>query len=145
VMFFLQNIDISNQIKVTRNMNALYMCETSLEEWGILPRTVSFCHFVTRGLRFNKEGVEYFEVGLLHNWLPFLYRMLSHIVSIGDGHIDIPVRMDVPQFAYRERSLKAWYLDRILIKLSLCFNWAPRHEEVLGSGGIAPLILWPRH
>jgi hypothetical protein len=26
------------------------------------------------------------------------------------------------------------------VKLSLCFNWAPRHD-VLGSGGIAPLIL----
>jgi len=25
------------------------------------------------------------------------------------------------------------------------FNLAPRHEDVLGSGGIAPLILWPRH
>jgi hypothetical protein len=25
------------------------------------------------------------------------------------------------------------------------FNWAPRHEGVLGSGGIAPFILWPRH
>jgi hypothetical protein len=25
--------------------------------------------------------------------------------------------------------------------LSLCFNWAPRHEGVLGSGGIAPRIL----
>jgi hypothetical protein len=24
-------------------------------------------------------------------------------------------------------------------------NWAPRHEGVLGSGGIAPRILWPRH
>jgi hypothetical protein len=29
------------------------------------------------------------------------------------------------------------------IKLSLCFNWAPRHEGVLGSGDIVPLILWP--
>jgi hypothetical protein len=27
------------------------------------------------------------------------------------------------------------------IKLSLCFNWAPRHEGVLGSGGIAHRIL----
>jgi hypothetical protein len=33
----------------------------------------------------------------------------------------------------------------IMVKLSLCFNWAPRHEGVLGSGCIAPLILWPRH
>jgi hypothetical protein len=33
------------------------------------------------------------------------------------------------------------------VKLSMCFffNWAPRHEGVLESGGIAPLILWPRH
>jgi len=27
-------------------------------------------------------------------------------------------------------------------KVFLCFNWAPRHEGVLGSGGIAPRILW---
>jgi hypothetical protein len=26
------------------------------------------------------------------------------------------------------------------VKASLCFNWAPRHEGVLGSGGIAPRI-----
>jgi hypothetical protein len=26
-----------------------------------------------------------------------------------------------------------------------CCNWASRHEGVLGYGGIAPLILWPRH
>jgi hypothetical protein len=26
-------------------------------------------------------------------------------------------------------------------RLSLCFNWAPRHDGVLGSGGIAPRIL----
>jgi hypothetical protein len=24
-------------------------------------------------------------------------------------------------------------------------NYAPRHEGVLGSGGTAPRILWPRH
>jgi hypothetical protein len=27
------------------------------------------------------------------------------------------------------------------VNLSLCFNWAPRHEGVMGSGGIAPGIL----
>jgi len=31
------------------------------------------------------------------------------------------------------------------VKLSLCFNWAPRHEDVLGGRGIVPLILWHRH
>jgi hypothetical protein len=30
---------------------------------------------------------------------------------------------------------------KVKIKLSLCFNSAPRHEGVSGSGGIAPLIL----
>jgi hypothetical protein len=34
---------------------------------------------------------------------------------------------------------------KVKVKLSLCFNWAPRHGGVLGRGGIAPLILWPRH
>jgi hypothetical protein len=34
---------------------------------------------------------------------------------------------------------------KINVKSSLCFNWAPRHKRVLGRGGIAPLILWPRH
>jgi hypothetical protein len=28
------------------------------------------------------------------------------------------------------------------VKLSLCFNWAPCHESVWGSGGIAPCILY---
>jgi hypothetical protein len=31
------------------------------------------------------------------------------------------------------------------VKVKLGFNWAPCHEDVLGSGGIAPLILWPWH
>jgi len=32
-------------------------------------------------------------------------------------------------------------------KIVLCFffNWAPRHEGVLGSGHEAPFILWSRH
>jgi hypothetical protein len=34
---------------------------------------------------------------------------------------------------------------KVKVKLTLHFNWAPRHEDVLGSGGIAQLILWPRH
>jgi hypothetical protein len=29
---------------------------------------------------------------------------------------------------------------KVKVKLSLCFNLASRHEGVLGSGGIAPLI-----
>jgi hypothetical protein len=33
----------------------------------------------------------------------------------------------------------------VKVKLSLCFNWATRHEGVLGSGGIAQLILLPWH
>jgi hypothetical protein len=37
------------------------------------------------------------------------------------------------------------YSYAVKVKLSLCFDWAPRHEGVLGGGGIAPLILWPRH
>jgi hypothetical protein len=28
-----------------------------------------------------------------------------------------------------------------MVELPLCFNWTPRHEGVLGSGVIAPLIL----
>jgi hypothetical protein len=34
---------------------------------------------------------------------------------------------------------------KVKVKLSLYFNWAPHHESVLGSGGIAPLILWHWH
>jgi hypothetical protein len=33
----------------------------------------------------------------------------------------------------------------INVKFSLCFKWAPPHDGVLRSGGIAPLIIWPRH
>jgi hypothetical protein len=33
----------------------------------------------------------------------------------------------------------------IRVKLSLCFfNWAPRHEGVLGNGVTTSLIIWPR-
>jgi len=34
---------------------------------------------------------------------------------------------------------------KVKVKLSLCFNWAPRHGGVLGEWNIAPFILWPRH
>jgi hypothetical protein len=38
------------------------------------------------------------------------------------------------------------YIYKLTVKSSLCFfNWASRHEGVLGSEGVAPLILWPRH
>jgi hypothetical protein len=30
---------------------------------------------------------------------------------------------------------------KLKVKMSLCLNRAPRHEGVLGNGGIAPLIL----
>jgi hypothetical protein len=32
---------------------------------------------------------------------------------------------------------------KVKVKLSLCFNWAPPHKGLLGSGGIAPLTLTP--
>jgi hypothetical protein len=32
-------------------------------------------------------------------------------------------------------------VKKVKVKLSPCFNWALRHEGVLGSGGIAPHIL----
>jgi hypothetical protein len=34
---------------------------------------------------------------------------------------------------------------KVKVKLSLCFNWVPHHEGILGSGGIAQLILRPWH
>jgi hypothetical protein len=34
-----------------------------------------------------------------------------------------------------------WMARYKKVKLSLCFNWAPRHEGVLESGGITPHIL----
>jgi hypothetical protein len=46
----------------------------------------------------------------------------------------------------RNKPCSACYLFWIYGKLVLCFNWAPRHEGLLGgSGGIAPCTLWPRH
>jgi hypothetical protein len=45
--------------------------------------------------------------------------------------------------ANKERS--CWQTEKglvkVKVKLSLCLTWAPRHEGVLGSGGIAPRIL----
>jgi hypothetical protein len=32
-------------------------------------------------------------------------------------------------------------VTQVNLKLSPCFNWAPRHDGILGSGGIAPNIL----
>jgi len=37
-----------------------------------------------------------------------------------------------------------WFV-KVKVKLFLYFNWPPRHEGVLWSGGIAPLNLWPLH
>jgi hypothetical protein len=42
----------------------------------------------------------------------------------------------------RLKTRKNFFTRMVKVKLSLCFNWAPRHEGVLGSGGIAPPILW---
>jgi hypothetical protein len=33
------------------------------------------------------------------------------------------------------------HLGKVRVKLFLCLNWAPRHEDVWGSGGIPPRIL----
>jgi hypothetical protein len=33
---------------------------------------------------------------------------------------------------------------KVKVKLSLRFHWAPRCQDILGSGGIAPRILWFR-
>jgi hypothetical protein len=30
------------------------------------------------------------------------------------------------------------YVNKLMVKLSLCFNSVPRHEDVLGGGSIAP-------
>jgi hypothetical protein len=53
---------------------------------------------------------------------------------------------------HHPQSMFFTYCDRpsftpinVKVKLSLCFNWAPCHEGVLGSRGIVPFILWPRH
>jgi len=39
------------------------------------------------------------------------------------------------------KSFHYYFTGQIKVKLSLCFNWAPRHEGVLGSGGLASRIL----
>jgi hypothetical protein len=38
-------------------------------------------------------------------------------------------------------SWPAQYPLKVKVNLSMCFNWAPRYEGLLGSGGIAPRIL----
>jgi hypothetical protein len=37
-----------------------------------------------------------------------------------------------------------WFRSKVKVKLSLCFNWAPRHEGVLEEWRYSS-ILWPRH
>jgi hypothetical protein len=34
---------------------------------------------------------------------------------------------------------------KVKVKLSLCFNWAPRHEGVLGEWKYSPTHSWPRY
>jgi len=34
---------------------------------------------------------------------------------------------------------------KIKVKLSLCFNWAPHHEGVLGNWRYTSMHSWPRH
>jgi len=34
---------------------------------------------------------------------------------------------------------------KVKVKLSLCFNWAPRHEGVLGEWKYSSKHSWPRH
>jgi hypothetical protein len=58
--------------------------------------------------------------------LPMHIVGLSHVVLLHAVHRKVKVEV------------------MLKVKLSLCFDWAPRHESVLGSGGIAPRILWPR-
>jgi hypothetical protein len=33
----------------------------------------------------------------------------------------------------------------VRVKLSLCFNWAPRHEGVIGEWRYSSTHSWPRH
>jgi hypothetical protein len=50
----------------------------------------------------------------------------------------------------KKKSYRKWRAIKVILmegkgKVVPALNLAPRHEDVLGSGGIAPRILWPRH
>jgi hypothetical protein len=44
-----------------------------------------------------------------------------------------------------ECSMPIYLCKGKVVPVLLFFNWGPRYEGVLGSGGIVPFILWPRH
>jgi hypothetical protein len=62
----------------------------------------------------------------------------THIMTSRSYHwskLYIALSLTLPFCVLRSMSVK------MSVKLSLCFNWAPGHEGVLGSRGIAPRIL----
>jgi hypothetical protein len=62
--------------------------------------------------------------------------VLDSILGPETGYPDCRFR-DLPQYL-RENASR---LVKVKLKLSLCFTSAPRHEDVLGSGGIVPAFL----
>jgi hypothetical protein len=79
---------------------------------------------------------------------------LTHlsILNLGQGPVNLTADIHLvlfpathPPTPYHTHLTLRYVILKVKVKLSLCFNWAPLHEGALGSGGIAPRILWPRH
>jgi hypothetical protein len=59
-----------------------------------------------------------------------------------EGYMDIDVGVIISKWICSGKSLLSNQCKiKVKVKLSLCFNWAPHHEDILGSGGIVPRIL----
>jgi hypothetical protein len=78
-------------------------------------------------------------------WFKSWFSVLWHCV-MESCHITTPPHKSYTYFliALTSKVLRLIMRLKVKVKLSLCFNWAPRHEGVLGSGGTAPRTLWPR-
>jgi hypothetical protein len=63
---------------------------------------------------------------ILLEWLRKIMRIINHI----------------PPCVYETWTCVMWIIK---VKLSLCFNWAPRHEGALGEWWYSSTNSWPQH
>jgi hypothetical protein len=89
------------------------------------------------------------RLGGLQNWYgrsgkyksPSMMRSIEHLVKLS---VLLGYKNLLNMKVHLERNIVidiSSATGKVKVEFSLCFNQAPRHEGVLGSGGIAPLIL----
>jgi hypothetical protein len=103
-------------------------------------QTATFCtHFQTQSNEFGVGGAR--RVNL---WDLTYFLQLDSVPQLNYKHninfvLGTSVLLKTPRF----ESVKCLFKGKG--KVVSVLNQAPRHQGVLGSGSIAPLVLWPRH